>query len=297
MNIFVLDIGGTFIKYGVLSDGVLTRVDTIPTEQQRGPEALAAHITALAQKQPECTAVGISFASQVDFHSGIITSATETFPGFSGFPLRDRLEQALLLPTAVDNDVNCAAIAEASFGAMRGCKSALCLTYGTGIGAALMLDGHLHYGSTCAAGEVGHITTHGGGRPCSCGRLGCYEQYASVTALTRAAQAAYGHPLSGRDLCTKWERGDALADALMGQWVEEVVYGLSSCIHTLNPDCLVLGGGIMENNALFALVKQRLLQDLMPNFKGVQVKQAQLGNHAGMIGAGIIALRRLQSAL
>lgn len=124
---------------------------------------------------PEKEAVGISFASQINPTEGYISSATGTFPGFTGLPIKALLEQELGVPVSIDNDVNCAAVGEGHQGAAAECPDFLCLTYGTGIGGAIVIGGSLYYGQTFAAGEVGHMTLYAGGLRCNCGRQGCYE--------------------------------------------------------------------------------------------------------------------------
>ena len=289
MKLLALDIGGSFIKYGWVQDGTASALKTIPTNAQLGPQALLDTITAIVSEFPKTPALGISFASQTDPVRGCITSATDTFPGFTGVPLRDILQQRLGIPVAVDNDVNCAAFAEGRWGAAAGKQDFLCLTYGTGIGGALVLDGKLYYGQAFAAGEVGHMTLHGGGIRCNCGRLGCYEAYASVSALTARVSASFPQLCSGKDICAAYEAGlDGLAP-IVDSWMQDVVDGLCSCMHLLNPSTVVLGGGIMENRFVFQILHSRLQQALLPNFRQAQILPAQLGNAAGMIGAALLA--------
>ena len=174
MKILALDIGGSFIKYAQFEDGVLAEPGAIPTQADQGPEALLRTVRHLADQFPEKQAVGISFASQINPVEGCISSATETFPGFTGLQVKKLLERDLGVPVSIDNDVNCAAVGEGRLGAATGCPDFLCLTYGTGIGGAIILGGKLHYGQTFAAGEVGHMTLRADGIRCNCGRLGCY---------------------------------------------------------------------------------------------------------------------------
>ena len=137
MKILTLDIGGSFIKYALFENGMLTQPGSVPTQASLGPEALLQTILRLAARFPEKEAVGISFASQINPTEGYISSATGTFPGFTGLPIKALLEQELGVPVSIDNDVNCAAVGEGHQGAAAGCPDFLCLTYGTGIGGAI----------------------------------------------------------------------------------------------------------------------------------------------------------------
>ena len=264
MKILALDIGGSFIKYAQFEDGVLAEPGAIPTQADQGPEALLRTVRHLADQFPEKQAMGISFASQINPVEGCISSATETFPGFTGLQVKKLLERDLGIPVSIDNDVNCAAVGEGRLGAATGCPDFLCLTYGTGIGGAIILGGKLHYGQTFAAGEVGHMTLRADGIRCSCGRLGCYEAYASTTALIRRVYLEHKLTLDGRGICELCEQGS-------------------------DPPVVVLGGGIMENTVIFNRVRARLENELLPNFRKADIRQARLGNAAGMIGAAIQA--------
>ena len=289
MKILALDVGGSFIKYAQFEDGTLSRIGSIPTQADQGPDALLRTICRLAEQFPEKQAVGISFASQINPVDGYISSATETFPGFTGLKVKTLLEKKLGVPVSIDNDVNCAAVGEGCMGAAAGCPDYLCLTYGTGIGGAIILDGKLHYGQTFAAGEVGHMTLRADGIRCNCGRLGCYEAYASTTALIRRVYQEHKLTLNGREICELCERGSEGINETVNRWIGDVCAGLASCIHMLNPPVVVLGGGIMENTVIFNRVRARLENELLPNFRKADIRQARLGNNAGMIGAAIQA--------
>lgn len=289
MKILTLDIGGSFIKYALFENGVLTQPGSVPTQASLGPEALLQTILRLAARFPEKEAVGISFASQINPTEGYISSATGTFPGFTGLPIKALLEQELGVPVSIDNDVNCAAVGEGHQGAAAGCPDFLCLTYGTGIGDAIAIGGSLYYGQTFAAGEVGHMTLYAGGLRCNCGRQGCYEAYASTAALIRRVYEEHGLTLDGREICERIEQGDKALRKTVSDWAGDVCAGLASCIHMLNPPVVVLGGGIMENTVVFDLVRAQLEQELLPNFRQAEILQARLGNTAGMIGAAIQA--------
>ena len=194
------------------------------------------------------------------------------------------------MPVAVENDVNAAALGEAHFGAGRGCQHFLCLTYGTGIGGAAILNGELYTGFHGAAGEFGHIVTHAGGRKCTCGGEGCYETYASTRALTREAESLLGHPVNGRELFALLHHGNQAIVQLVDSWIGEIAIGLAGLAYSLDPERIVLGGGIMKEPYLLPRLKQALDARLMPSYRDIALVPAQLGNTAGLMG-GLLGSR------
>lgn len=161
----------------------------------------------------------------------------------------------------------------------------MCLTYGTGIGGAAILNGELYTGFHGAAGEFGHIVTHAGGRKCTCGGEGCYETYASTRALTREAESLLGHPVNGRELFALLHHGNQAIVQLVDSWIGEIAIGLAGLAYSLDPERIVLGGGIMKEPYLLPRLKQALDARLMPSYRDIALVPAQLGNTAGLMGA------------
>lgn len=297
MKIACADIGGTEIKYGLLerraSQLVIIKNHSCPTQAFEGGPAVARRVLKrLAQLAP-FDAVGISTAGQVEPRDGSIRYATDNIPGYTGLPLQKLLEDTFSCPAAVENDVNAAALAEALQGAGRGYHQVLCLTYGTGIGGGLVCEGEIFHGAHGSAAELGHLVTHGGGERCTCGLQGCYEAYASVTALQKAVLEHTGQTWDGREIFARRHQQDI--QPVLHRWMQEILYGLASAVHSFNPDCLVLGGGVMEQTWLTQALKDRLSAQIMPSYRDVAVLGAQLGNQAGMMGAALLAQRALAS--
>lgn len=283
----VVDIGGTNIKYGFLPAGsqALQFVKEAPTNAHLGGTALMETVQALLHTLPAFDRIGVSTCGQVDRQTGSIRYATDNVPHYTGIPVRAILEDAFGMPVAVENDVNAAALGEAHFGAGRGCQNFLCLTYGTGIGGAAILNGALYTGFHGAAGEFGHIVTHSGGHPCTCGGRGCYETYASTRALTRSAETLLGHPVNGRELFELLGRGNRDVAKLIDCWIDEIAIGLAGLVYSLDPERILLGGGIMKEPYLLPRLKEALDVRLMPSYRDVILMPAQLGNTAGLMGA------------
>ncbi len=291
--ILALDAGGTSIKSALFdASGQICRQDERPSHGKEGGAALMEAVCRAVSEAGPCAAIGLSVTGQVDAASGRIVFANDNVPNFTGFPVRDFLQERFGVPVAVQNDVNAAALGEAFFGAAREATDFLCVTLGTGVGGAVVIGREVYGGADGVAGEVGHMVAHPNGRPCVCGQRGCYEQYASAGALVRAAQkldARYG---DGRAIFADLERREDLR-AVVDAWIEEVLLGLVTLTHIFNPRLFVLGGGVAEQPYVLEALRQRLPNRLMPSYRNVRLAGAELGNMAGVYGALHIARRAL----
>lgn len=289
MKIMTLDIGGTAVKSGIFCDGSLTDIQETPTEAEKGGKhvaGLAVQIIRRYAKHHDFEGIGISTAGQVDSRSGQIIYANDNIPGYTGMKIRSILENEFEKPVAVLNDVNAAALGEARFGAGREEKDFICLTYGTGVGGAIFTGGKLYEGSSFSAGEFGAIVVHPEERePEKDIFSGCYERYASVTALVRSAEKCCGSITDGRAVFNRLE--EPAVRECVDRWIREVVYGLASLVHILNPSCVILGGGVMEQEYVLKEVRKLLGVHLMESFRVISVRKAALGNCAGMTGAAV----------
>ncbi|MCI8972184.1 MAG: ROK family protein [Lachnospiraceae bacterium] len=294
MAIMVLDIGGTAIKSGLYIDGELTDIRETPTEAQKGKEHVvnrAKEIITDYQQHSAFERIGISTAGQVDPVRGEILYANENIPGYTGTKLKEIMEQQFHVPACVENDVNAAAIGEFVFGAGKGFKEFVCLTYGTGVGGAIFTNGKLYTGSSFSAGEFGAIVTHPEARFAGQNIFsGCYEEYASTTALVKNAKRFDSSLSNGRKIFERFDEPDV--KALVDRWILEIVYGLTTIIHMLNPECAILGGGIMEQPYVLEQLREKLYPNLISSFRQVKIEKAALGNRAGMLGAAVLHERR-----
>ena len=290
MATMVLDIGGTAIKSGLFDGGTLSDIRETPTEAGMG----GGHVVQRAKDiidsyRQRCSfdRIGISTAGQVDPVRGQIIYANENIPGYTGTRLGEILTQAFHVPTSVENDVNAAAIGESVFGAGKGRKEFVCLTYGTGVGGAIFAGGRLYSGCSYSAGEFGAVITHPEDRDIGSDMFsGCYEKYASVTALVKNAVQMDPALDNGRKIFGRLDEPEVRA--LVDRWVMEIVYGLTSIIHMLNPECVILGGGIMEQPYVLEQLREKLYPNIMSSFRHVQIEKAALGNRAGMLGAAAL---------
>ena len=303
-----IDVGGTNLKAGAVdAAGRLLAVERRPLAF-RDPEAFAADLADLAETAfsaagagPEdALGVGIGLPGAV---SGGEVLYTTNIP-MEHVPLADLFRRRLDLPVLLGNDADCAAAGEFLRGAGRGCRDFVVLTLGTGLGGGIILDGRLRGGETSS--EAGHLVTHVGGLPCPCGRRGCWEQYASATALIRQTRAAMAeHPESllcrlaaergtvdGRTPFQAAEAGDETALAVCRQYVEELAEGTASLINLLRPEAVAFGGGVAgaPEQLLLEPLRRRVGALCFSRHGGraTRILRAELGNDAGVIGAALL---------
>lgn len=288
MKILAFDIGGTEIKYAFCDEKFnLAEKKSIPTNAFEGGKRIIERVVEIIKSSEGVDRIGISTAGQVDSQKGEIIFATDSIPGYTGTKIKEIIEAETGIPTAVENDVNSAAIGEAIFGAAKGVDSFICLTYGTGIGGAIYLDNKLFTGISFSAGEFGHIVTHAGGRNCTCGGCGCYEAYASAGALVGDVAEKTGREMNGKEIFENFD--DPEIRSVIDAWIDEIVVGLKGLIYIFNPSLIVAGGGIMNEKYITDEINKRLQKELMQSFRKVKVVKALMGNDANKLGAAYLA--------
>lgn len=292
MKILVFDIGGTAIKYGICQDGHLEETRECPTEASKGGPHILNTICQLAEQSLPFDAIGISTAGQVNPEDGFIIYANQNIPDYTGTQFQKILQERFHVPVAVENDVNSAALGEAVFGSGKGRKSFLCLTYGTGVGGAIIENGQVYHGSSFSAGEFGAVITHAEEKLSGTDPFdGCYERYASATALVKMVSEIDSSLTNGRQIFADLERPEI--KAVVNKWIDEIMLGLTTLIHIFNPSCIVLGGGIMVQPYILEQIHVRIPQMVMSSFSHVQILSAKLGNSAGLLGAYYLASQKL----
>lgn len=294
MKVLVFDVGGTSIKYGYCIDNTLVDMKETPTEAKKGGQHILDTLISLIRTQEGYDAIGISTAGQVNADEGYIIYANENIPNYTGIRIREVLEREFHVPVVVENDVNSAAMGEAIYGAGKAYPDFLCLTYGTGVGGAIVRDKKVYHGSSFSAAEFGAIVTHAEERINSTSFFdGCYERYASTTALVRSAMAYHPALDSGRKIFENLDDPNVMA--ILDSWVDEIMLGLSSLTHIFNPSCIVMGGGIMVQPLIIEKIRQKKSRFIMPSFCHVQILPAELGNSAGLLGACYLAVQHVNS--
>lgn len=284
-----VDIGGTKIRMGVIdADGRILAEQQVKTEFPLYPH-LERQVLLFLEEHPDVSAIGIGTHGFVDPKEGRIVFAGDMLPGWTGSEVKAPLEQATGRYVEVENDANCAALAEAKFGAARGLGRVVCITLGTGLGGGIIWDGKLLSGGPHGgAAELGHMILYPNGSRCACGRLGCAEQYVSGTALVRRIKEA-GLSVTPPELFELAET-DAEAQKLVAEFTEDLAIYISSLQAIFDMDMLIIGGGVSESASAWIDELKRQLAKVLLNPLPVEV--AQFENDAGMLGAALLVLDR-----
>src|SRR5919202_3843821 len=304
-----IDIGGTKIAAGlVTATGALSHKQVFATPAALGADSILQ--TAITAGQDvlsaarhaglDVVAAGAGSAGHVDRRRGTISYAAALLPGWTGLELARELQTALELPVSVENDVNAMALAEAHFGAGRDFRDALYITVGTGIGGALIVDGRLWRGATWTAGELGHLVVDWDGtRRCNCGEPGHLEAYVAGPALAERyrERAGIGHPLDLVAVATRARAGDVLAAETIAEGARILGLALGGLLNVLDPQALIVGGGVAELAGLWGPALQAALRaNPMPGPAHIALRPAMLGVDATLIGAAWLALCEQTSA-
>ncbi len=246
------DVGGTKI-FGVTTDGdgalLTSRREITPDGASALVETLAEMVSGLAA-DANVVSVGVGMAGLIG-HDGRVTISPNV-TGVEGADIGGQLAQRLGMPVALDNEVNCAARWELAFGAARGIRHGLMVAVGTGIGGALMLDGEVLRGAAGVAGEPGHMVVEANGRMCNCGRRGCWEMYASGSALDRIAQERLGTAERGPSATAAARQGDPRARDVLAEFAWWLALGISNLCMLTDPEMVVIGGGLSTDWDLLA---------------------------------------------
>jgi len=286
-NFIVIDIGGTYMKYGLVSeDGTFKHRGKMPTRAKTdGADGIVEKCAGIAKEYLGhfyADGIGISTAGIVNPQEGSIVFAGEgSFPGYTGTQLGARVAEAAGLPCIVENDANAAAVGEGWRGAAKGAASAFVMMVGTGVGGALLLDGRPYHGAGYSSGEVGFMRVHGEHR--------IFEEIASTRAMLQ--EAAFSHNVSPAELTGEqvfaWARqGDADAIAAIAHFADNLAEGVADIIALLNPEVFVLGGGVMAQQAILGPRIQQRVEQLVPEAlrQGTRLAFARLGNDACLYG-------------
>ena len=313
-----IDLGGMSAKGGLFTvSGELLCEEKMKTNAADGFEGTVKLLAELSKKLTEqanvnfsaVQAIGVGAPGVVDSRRGVVLRWSNF--NWQNAPLAERLQQLTGKKTYIANDANIAALGESKFGATSQYQSSILLTIGTGVGGGMVFDGELIEGYQSAGAEFGHITIREGGLPCACGRRGCYEKYASASALILQTRHAMVEDLNsqmweiangkienvnGRTAFLAAKKGDKTAQRVVEQFVGYLSEGIADFVNILRPEAIVLGGGIAnEGEALFEPLRRAVNErsyvamDIVP----LKIVGAKLGNKAGIYGAYALAVEHL----
>ena len=298
------DMGATSTKTGVVRDGkILTRGNVIETRQDGNTAALidafVQEIRRLKEWNPEVEAVGVGVPGIINPVQGVVVNLTNV-PGWSDIPLRSIIMERTGLVGNLENDAKAMAYAEWKHGAGQSVPNVVCVTLGTAVGGALILNGRLYRGATWVAGEIGQTSIDYQGVDFVYGNKGALEAYVGhrqISARAKEIYAAAGESLSDEDshlerLSKAADDGDKLADKVWQDIGTKIGVGLTNVIWLVNPDRIVIGGGVAKaGERLFGYIRQTIRTRCEKTFwEKLDVVPATLGNDAGIIGAAALAL-------
>jgi glucokinase len=297
-------LGGTKIAAALFdSQGTLLERKQLETAGARTAKEVVGRMTGMIRSVAggkPLAGVGLASPGAVNSRDGIVIHGTN-LPEWDNVPLKRWMEEELGVEVQVVNDANAAAWGEYVRGAGKGADNMVYVTFSTGIGAGIVLDGRLLLGSHCYAGELGHNVIDPSGPHCSCGSRGCWEVFASGTAIRDAALRAMdgrpsiisdladqrGEDVSARHVFEASGRGDAVAAEVIDRAIHYMALGLANAVHTFNPDRIVIGGGVSRAGALlFPALREKTEALVMKPYRGTfDIVPAGLKDDVGLIGA------------
>lgn len=308
-----IDLGGTNIAAGIVTqEGELIYKDSIPTNMERPAEEIVKDMANFALKildvkgisLDEVISVGVGCPGTPHAKEGVILYANNL--QWYNVPVRTIMQQIIDKPIYIANDANCAALGEAVAGGAKGVSTAIMLTLGTGVGGGIIIDKKIYDGFNSAGGELGHAVIVVDGEPCTCGRRGCLEAYASATALIRQTiEAARKNPdslinemvggdyskIGGKTAFDAMRQGDRTGTEVVNRYIYYLATGVINYINIFQPEVLLIGGGISKEGDTLLEPIRKLAREhsySKDENKQTRIMRAVLGNDAGIIGAAML---------
>lgn len=310
-----IDLGGMSIKAGIVDkDGNILIKDSVETGRDRDYKEIIKDMAILTKELinrqnlslGEIHSIGIGSPGMPDIKEGSIVYSNNL--NFRNVPLRKEMNKYIDLPVFVENDANCAALAEHKVGAAKGSKSSVTITIGTGIGSGVIIDNKIYSGANYAAAEIGHNVIMVDGNDCTCGRKGCWETYASATALIKQTKsAAIDNPeslinifvdnniekIDAKTAFDAMRDGDVIGKFVVEKYVKFLTIGLVNVINTFQPEILVIGGGVSNErefllNPIKKLIPQYIYSRYSQDVEQTEIRVAEMRNKAGIVGAAML---------
>lgn len=306
-----IDVGGTNISAGIVTEeGKLIAKATTPTMNGRNSEDILDDMAALCFRicqdkdidMEDIKSIGIGLPGVMDKKKGLLKYANNL--NFDNVNVVKEMKSRTGLPVYIENDANCAAIGENTCGASKGEKNVIYVTLGTGVGAGIILNGKIFDGAFGNGGEAGHMVIVAEGEECSCGRKGCWEAYASASALRREGRiAAAKYPnceiynlvdgniklVDAKTVFDAADRGDSIAEGIIDMYIKYVAVGLVNLINIFQPESIVIGGGICaQGDRVINPVKKIMKEKVYGGDLKTEISVATLGNDAGIVGAAML---------
>jgi len=302
--IIAIDLGGTNLKIGLL--GLKYRIrhkEVLNTQKFIQKEELISAIIDSVRKilkdnkltRTDLLGVGLGLPGPIDYKKGIV-HFFPNIPGWKEVKLKTILERKLRLPVFMDNDAKLMTLAEYKLGAAKGSRNAVCITLGTGVGGGIIINGNLYRGTSNASGEIGHLPINVKGPRCNCGGRACLETYIGNNRILKEARRMLGPDITLEELTYLARKKNRRAQTIWLKVSERLANALVGIVNLLNPDCIVIGGGVAgAGKILFDNIRKIIARQAMDvQARQVKVFKAKLGNNAGLIGAAILVRESLK---
>lgn len=300
-----IDIGGTSVKIGSVTeegeiiekDNYLVNYDNYETPiLQTVIRSCKLFMNTYGRTVNSYKGIGVSATGAINTKTGIVDGSAGHIKNWEQSKIKEELEEIFGLPTYVLNDANAAALGELWRGAAQGKKQVVVITIGTGVGGGIIVNGEILLGANGFAGEIGHMPILYHGKKCSCGNSGCLEGYGSTTALVRMVKDAVekgiilnekNEEINGKWIFKEVSKQNQDVKIILEEWIEYISSGIVGLVHIFNPEQILIGGGVSEQKELFIdVLNQKVRSSVMNHFlNDFELKPAELGNDAGIIGA------------
>ncbi|MBS6503026.1 MAG: ROK family protein [Clostridium sp.] len=300
------DIGGTDVKLGLItSDGNLikSKAFSVNFDNYETPiiDTVSKSIDIFLENSnlnsDNLLGIGISATGQIDASSGTVIGSAGHIANWISTPIKDIIQSKYSVPVSVANDANCAIIGEYWKGSAMNYSNVIMITIGTGVGGGIICNGKILSGNTGLAGELGHFSIDKYGKKCACGNFGCYEQYASTTALVNNVNELLNslpsypfnktEKINGKFIFEQVKLGNSDITHIVNNWIDDISVGLVGLIHIFNPNLVIVGGGVScQEDYFITPLRNKIFDMIMPSFKRhLKITSANLGNNAGLMGA------------
>lgn len=305
MKYLGIDIGGTSVKLGLVTDkGKILASDNyeVAFDNYKTPifetvkKSIERFLKDNSINKNELMGIGVSATGQVNSNTGVIVGVGGNIKNWCNTEIKKELEEIYNLKTTVINDANSMVIGEQWIGKAKNYKNIIGITIGTGVGGGIIVNSNVLLGNIGIAGELGHFSINSNGKVCTCGNIGCYEQYASMTALIKNVKEKYSDignlsiskdEINGKYIFDELEKGNKELESVVINWIEDIGKGLVSLTHIFNPEIIIIGGAVSKQEKLFIKpVRNYVLSHVMQKFgENLSVEAAELENSAGLVGA------------
>lgn len=305
MKYLGIDIGGTSVKIGLVTEiGEILYSDnySVSFDNYETPifETVKKSIEVFLAKnlitKYDIQGIGVSATGQINTNTGTVVGVGGNIRNWCGAEIKNELEKIYKVKTTVINDANSMIIGEQWLGKGKDYRNIIGITIGTGVGGGIIVDSNILLGSIGIAGEVGHFSINSDGELCTCGNRGCYEQYASMTALIKEVKKNYEYidnfnysvdEVNGKVIFEAIEKGNDKLELILKEWIANIGNGLVSLVHIFNPEIIIIGGAVSKQEKLFIDPLRKYVESrVMKKFgEKLKIERAQLENQAGLVGA------------